>query len=322
MKIVMTLTVRDEADVLDAQIRYHLESGVDFVIATDHRSTDGTTDILRRYEREGHAFLIRNESDGFFQSTWVTRMARLAATDFAADWVINSDADEFWWPRRESLREALAAVPARYGVIRGLWRNFVLRPDTAEPFYDRMTVRTKPYADAAHPYHAQLKVAHRADPLVRVPRGNHDAFGKDLRLIREWFPLEVLHFPIRSREHLSRKYQNPEAYLAGDYPRIPRHIEQIAAGVRQDPDLVFESLAVDDARVEQGLADGTLSRDTRLRDRLRGVAPAADPSLRDDAAFAAEAGVVLEDDTGQRLRARVDVLDERLRAVQAAGRWR
>jgi len=40
----MTLAVRDEADVIEANIGYHLDAGVDFVIATDPRSTDGTTE--------------------------------------------------------------------------------------------------------------------------------------------------------------------------------------------------------------------------------------------------------------------------------------
>ena len=48
MKLVQTLVVRDEADIVDAQIAYHLNAGVDFVIASDHESLDGTTEILDR----------------------------------------------------------------------------------------------------------------------------------------------------------------------------------------------------------------------------------------------------------------------------------
>ena len=53
MKLVMTLLVRDEADIVDAQIAYHLHAGVDFVVATDNRSVDATTEILERYARDG-----------------------------------------------------------------------------------------------------------------------------------------------------------------------------------------------------------------------------------------------------------------------------
>ena len=53
MKLVMTLLARDEADVVDAQIAFHLHAGVDFVVATDNRSTTATTEIFERYEREG-----------------------------------------------------------------------------------------------------------------------------------------------------------------------------------------------------------------------------------------------------------------------------
>ena len=53
MKLVMTLLVRDEADIVDAQIAFHLDAGIDYVVATDNRSQDGTTEILERYEQEG-----------------------------------------------------------------------------------------------------------------------------------------------------------------------------------------------------------------------------------------------------------------------------
>lgn len=33
MKLVQTLVVRDEADIIDAHLAYHLNAGVDFVIA-------------------------------------------------------------------------------------------------------------------------------------------------------------------------------------------------------------------------------------------------------------------------------------------------
>ena len=129
MKLVMTLLVRDEADIVDAQIAYHLGAGVDFVVATDNRSEDETTEILERYARDGVLHLIREPGDDLRQSEWVTRMARLAATDFGADWIVNADADEFWLARGATLKELFAAVPSRFGAVRGAWRNFVPRPD-------------------------------------------------------------------------------------------------------------------------------------------------------------------------------------------------
>ena len=99
MRLVMTLLVRDEDDVLDEHIADHLNAGVSFVIATDHRSQDRTSEILESYARRGVLRVLREKGESGQQSVWQTRMARLAATEHGADWVINSDADEFWWPR-------------------------------------------------------------------------------------------------------------------------------------------------------------------------------------------------------------------------------
>ena len=41
MKLGMTLVVRNEADIIEANIDYHLAQGVDFVLVTDHGSDDG-----------------------------------------------------------------------------------------------------------------------------------------------------------------------------------------------------------------------------------------------------------------------------------------
>ena len=83
MKLVMTLLARDEADVVGANVDFHLNAGVDFVVATDNRSQDGTTDILEAYARGRQLHLIREEGEYLQQAEWVTRMARLAVDERA-----------------------------------------------------------------------------------------------------------------------------------------------------------------------------------------------------------------------------------------------
>ena len=84
MTLVMTLLARDEIDIVDSWLAFHLNAGVDFVIATDNRSQDGTTEVLEEYARSGHVHLIREPGEDLRQDEWVTRMARLAATEYSA----------------------------------------------------------------------------------------------------------------------------------------------------------------------------------------------------------------------------------------------
>ncbi len=329
----MTLLARNEADVIDAQVAYHLRAGVDHVIATDNASTDGTTEILERYERAGRLQLIREPADDMRQDEWVTRMARLAATEHGADWVIHMDADEFWWPRGGSLKDVLSTVPGRYGVIRGCWRHFLPRPDDGAFFAERMTVRL---ATPAHPgdketiFHAHQKVAHRAHPEVAVEAGNHNAEAPGLRSLRGWHPLEVLHFSFRSAAQLERKARGGWLRNRNYEPTLHQLLlDQAARDGRLEA--FYASFAVDEDALARGLADGTLALDTRLRDALRSIrdddgnfSPPADgrlldfprPDAEDDAAYAAEASVLVEIDGIIRAEERVRRLERRLTALE------
>ena len=214
MTLVMTLLARDEADVIESWLAFHLNAGADFVVATDNNSVDGTTDVLERYARDGHVHLIREPGNDLRQDEWVTRMARLAATDFGADWVINSDADEFWWPRGASLARVLEAIPPRYGTVGAFLRTFAPRPEGDEPFAERLTVRFSalaPINDPASLYKPIRKVIHRGHPQIRLTRGNHAVIDSPFDPLRGWFPVEVLHFPLRSLaqcEHKARLQGN------------------------------------------------------------------------------------------------------------------
>ena len=336
----MTLLARDEADIVDAHLAFHLNAGVDFVVATDHRSRDGTTETLEAYEREGCLHLIREHGEVLQQSAWVTRMARLAATEFGADWVIDSDADEFWWPRGGDLKQALATVPEGYGLVRAVWRNFLPRPDDGRFFADRMTVRLQssaPINDPSNQYRPNFKIAHRADPDVVVEAGNHGLGDGRFRTLGGWRPLEILHFPLRSFAQYEQRYRAIWTALGtahrADHVRVERAREE---GRLAD---AYETLVLHDEALELGLAGGLLVEDARLRDALLRIGrpdgggtlrfplpavgtPRLDfpaPTAEEEAGHAVDAAAAEEADV-VRLQRRVDELEAKLAQVQHRAR--
>jgi hypothetical protein len=325
MTLVMTLLARDEADVIESWLAFHLNAGADFVVATDNRSQDGTTDVLERYRREGHLHLLREGGEDLRQNEWVTRMARLAASDFGADWVINSDADEFWWPRGASLAQVLDAIPPRYGTVGAFLRTFAPRPGSEEPFAERLTVRFSalaPINDPASLYKPIRKVIHRGHPEIRLTRGNHAVVDSPFAPLRGWFPVEVLHFPLRSRaqcEHKARLQRDAWRHI--DRTPTAYHAHMFEALEKGTIGEYYEAQVVTDKEVEQGVATGRLVVDTRLRDALRRIAAGETelefptPTLVDEATYAVEAAALGEADV-VRLQRRLDELEHRLATVE------
>src|SRR5439155_23836965 len=169
-----------------------------------------------------------------------------------------------------------------------------------------------------------------------VRRGNFDVTSERLVPLRLWYPIEVLHFPVRSPEQCRRKFvaawtgwtrnptHTPTAHQAGAY-------EAIRSGRLHE---YYESLSVDDARLDRGLEDGTLHLDARVRDALRALRasrsvgdgfcrpPAGgghltfgkpgtlDPSYIDDVATLAEY------DSSVNMERRLDVLERRLEVLE------
>lgn len=313
MRVVMTLVVRDEDDIVEQMLTYHLNAGVDHVIATDHRSDDRTTEILRRFEREGALTYIREDRLSISQGEVTTAMARRAAAEFGADWVIPADADEFWWSREGSLHDALGSIPIWYGVIRAPWRHFLLRPDDRREFHERMTLRRRPVLDLESVYQRQVKVLFRAHPAVRVENGNHGLLRSPGLGLRGWYPVEVLHFPARSTAQVARKFNTAGRAFRG------RHLSA-GASYHGGPDAFAASLRPVGPELERAVAEGAIVQDTRLRDAIRALRlglslPTWTPSLLDDLDFALDLDLVLEADTASRLPARLDAIEHRLSAV-------
>jgi hypothetical protein len=324
MTLVMTLLARDEIDIVEEWLAFHLNAGADMVIATDNRSVDGTTEVLERYARSGDVHLIREPGEDLRQNEWVTRMARLAATEYGADWVINSDADEFWWPRGASLSEVLSAVPPRYGTVGAFLRVFCPRPGEEE-FAERMTVRFSalaPINDPASLYKPIRKVVHRGHPEIELTRGNHALVDSPFAPLRGWFPIECFHFPLRSVDQCAHKAELQGSAFAKHISRPPTayHADMYEALRSGRIGEYYQALVVSDDEVERGLAEGRLVVDTRLRDALRTVSGGGKPAfplptLVEDAEYAVEAAVLGEADV-VRLQRRLDELERRLQTVE------
>jgi hypothetical protein len=205
MKLVMTLLVRDSGELLRHNLEYHLRQGVDFFIVTDNRSTDGTPAIIDEYVRAGLAMGLTEPEDTFSQSRWVTRMARLAASEHRADWVINNDDDEFW-SAEGGLKPALAAAPADRLALEVQRRN---HPPVAG-VRDELGLGSMIYREgrSLSPLGLPLppKVCHRGLDDIEIGQGNHAVLldGEPLPAMPT-DRIAISHFPLRGYAAFERK---------------------------------------------------------------------------------------------------------------------
>jgi hypothetical protein len=268
MKLVMTLLVRNEEELLEDNLEYHFAQGVALAIVTDHGSTDATPDILRGYAKRGLARVLRVEGQEHHQSRRVTRMARLAAIEHGADWVINNDADEFWWPAAGTLHDALNTIPDRYGQVIAPRHDFLpTRIGAAGPFPQQLIVR-KRVSTNLKGGPLEPKVAHRGHPEVVVAPGNHSISGPQLLPLPDCPPLEVFHFPMRTFRQFERKVLTTGL----GYESLPFRSSEVGRdqlfllGLQRTGDLpeFFDRHILSDEALAEGIANGRLVMDERL----------------------------------------------------------
>lgn len=261
----MTLTVRDEEELLRANLVYHLERGVDVVFVTDHASKDATPDILEEFRREGQVRAHREDGARWEQGPWQTRMAREAA-ELGADWVIPGDADEFWWPTRGELVDALGEVPLEVGAVVARRHNFAPRPADGRPFHARMRLRERVGRNLLG-FRTAPKVAHRAARDVTVGHGGHRAsFGAAIPRLYAG-ALEILHFPLRSFDDLRRRADYAAGELAAHGTTSPSSPQNRALMQLREQGLLeryWDRLASDERAVRAELEAGLLVPDDRL----------------------------------------------------------
>lgn len=211
VKVVRMLAVRDEADILDANLRWYAERDI-ATVALDDGSTDGSAEMLRRAVDAG--LVSRSEKFDGAERDWggvLAHVQEMAAAE-RPEIVLLASADEFFEVGDGSDLVAALEEDVRAGYTVFDFKNMEFHPTEADdPGQADVTARMRYYA-------------HRD---VGMQRGLLWAPGIDYSRHLGHLPILPPGFPRRV---------SPRLYVSRHYPiRSPEQIEQKMTRIRPSP---------------------------------------------------------------------------------------
>ena len=288
-RIVQITMPYDQADIVQDFLDWHLDLGIDLILALDGGSTDGTRDVLEQYAKTGRVVWFPLPERDMSKYSIGDELAAMARDRFGADWIIYCDVDEFVCTRGKDLRTTLADCDRDGITVLDLPRRTMTGPpippgrratEVLTLRIDRTVVPTPeqtlswnlpvPFAFLEVGGH----VAIRAAAIDSFASGMHSAtvtWGTSARS-----DLYILHYAIRGFEEFRQKVHNTRKWLE-DNPQLPpgwgwhwrRWIQLEETGrLREDYDRQFVSAA----RAAELVADGTCVADTTIARWLEGRA--------------------------------------------------
>ena len=224
------LTVRDEADVLEDNLRWFAELGVE-TVAVDNGSTDGSADILRDCEREGLVRRLEIVDPAGPGHDWrdmaeLLRRQQAMAEQESPDIVLLTAADEFFEVGDGSDLLAALEEDAAAGSTVFEFKNmeFHMTDDDADESDVRMRLRYYSHWDVG--MYRGIRWEPGVDFVEKL--GHRPVLPESL----EWRLSPRLyvsrHYPLRSPEQAERKITRLEQ--RADRPRASTHYLRLIHG--------------------------------------------------------------------------------------------
>jgi hypothetical protein len=261
---------------------WYLDNGVDFIVALDYGSIDGSIDILNSYQSAGALHWRPNPSHDYLRHNPFDAVATVAREEFGADWVIVCDTDEFLTTDNLSLSAALAEASEKdFAVISvpsfnmtgpfltlgsRAAQQLTLRVDRpVEPAVDQFLSDDLPTPCIF--IHQAPKTIVRAKTLIGYDPGSHGAKYSSGQA--GTIPgIRFLHYQMRDYGNFERKVRNTARWLRENselgqsfgwhwrrWIRLYEAGELCAEHARQ---------FVSAERAQELVADGTCSYDNRI----------------------------------------------------------
>lgn len=202
MKIISITTIKNEADIIESFVRYHLNI-VDLMIVLDNGSTDDTLNILNKLVDEKLPVVVLIDEDKFFEPfIKYNYLLNIALNKYSADIICPLDCDEFITCEEGNPRHLIEEIPEN-SYLKLKWRTFVptIKDDQNIKFIpSRIThIRDEKFEN-------DFKVIITKDLVrkfnIKLSIGNHDVdvsnrFKNKINCI-EHSKLNIAHFPLRS----------------------------------------------------------------------------------------------------------------------------
>lgn len=246
MKLWAVAMVRNEGDIIEAFVRHHLAL-LDGLAVLDHRSTDGTYELLGELQAEGlPLFRVRTLEPAFFKSSHVSALVRECLARTGADFVFALDADEFIRAlSRSALESVLMSVPLDSHALH-LWRSYV--PTSFANGFGPHCLRFRLREETIPRCKVIIRNSFGGRGHDMVSEGNHWVVDTRTRMRTAHHLLDpdllcLAHCPVRNAAQLSAKaklgYQaRLEAGNGTLDPRMSSHwreiCEDLAAGIELD----------------------------------------------------------------------------------------